>query len=310
MNTLVLKTVIFLSALITVWSCQARIPSAHWPKDCAAEIKLEDINNSSFDLKEQQLSQNHKNPQATFVALVVHGLNLKPQKMQAIEEQLQSLGGETVRVALLGHRGSLEEQKQVTWNQWLEQFHDHYCLASKRAKELKVPLINLSFSLGALVSLGHLGQQNDWPYKKLVMIAPAAWIHWYGKIPSWFSFLGSRLGLPSKNLESYRAEKTTSLAAYEAMAQGRAEVAALSSELIKRDTLVVMDKDDELVSLKNIKEFIEEKNLSDYWQVYQVSNKNHQLKKSYHHLIIDQASMGPDTWKAFLERLSSFLNLQ
>jgi esterase/lipase len=310
MNCPSAKAIILFVALITTWSCQSRVPSAHWPKECPKEITLEELNTSTFDLKERRLSQHHKTNQPQFVALVVHGLNLKPQKMEAIEEHLHSLGGETLRVALLGHRGSLDEQKQVTWNQWLEQFHDHYCLAKKRAQQLKIPMINISFSLGALVSLGHIGQQNYWPYQKLVMIAPAAWIHWYGQIPSWFSFLGGHLGLPSKNLESYRAEKTTSLAAYEAMAQGRSEVAGLSSELLKHDTLIVMDKDDELVSLRNIEEFIEEKKIAEKWQIHQVKNHNHQLKKSYHHLIIDQQSMGPDTWKSFTELVSSFLSLQ
>lgn len=303
------KLTLFLITAITLVSfkVEARNPTAHWPKKCSDSLNLEQLNQSQYSLKPESLSFHQKQSNPRFMAVVVHGLNLRPERMAALEKLLQDFGGETLRVALLGHRGNIDEQKEVTWNQWLDQFHDHYCYASKRAKKLNIPLVNLSFSLGALVSLGHMANQNEWPYEKLILIAPAAWIHWYGNIPSWFSFLGGRLGLPSKNLESYRAEKTTSLAAYEAMAQGRSEIEAIEETLLKNKTLIVMDPDDELVSLKKIKSFIKEKKLQDSWQTLEISNKNHQLKKSYHHLVVDPPSMGQDSWEALSKRLSSFL---
>lgn len=292
----------------TTLSCQGRTPSAHWPKECQANIDLKEVNTSDYlnDVPDKELSihKMHSNPK--FVAIVVHGLNLKPSRMTALEDLLQSNGAEILRVALLGHRGSLEEQKQVTWNQWLDQFHDHYCFAKERAKKLNIPLINLSYSLGALVSLGHIHNQEKWPYEKLIMIAPAAWIHWYGKIPGWFSFLGGGIGLPSKNLVEYRSQNTTSLAAYESMDHGRSEVENLTSRFLKRPTLIAIDPDDELVSLKKIKKFIKQDESSS-WKVLELSNKKTRLKKSYHHLIIDEDSMGPKSWKTFSKELSSFL---
>lgn len=288
-----------------------RVPNAHWPKTCEQTVSdISQLNQSPFNLKESQISQlieaqNPEKPQ--FIAIVVHGLNLKPSKMAALEKLLLEKGGAVLRVALEGHRGSLEEQKIVTWSSWQDQFHEHYCLAQEIAKKHRVPLINLSFSLGALVSLGHVANQEHWPYRKAIFIAPAAWIHWYGKIPAWFSFLGRGLGIPSKNLKDYRAEDTTSMAAYEAMANGRNEVAEISATILKNEALVIIDPDDELVSLKKTKEFIAEKGLEDFWQIFQVNNNETTLKKSYHHLIIDEPSLGTNQWNALQQRLSDFL---
>lgn len=293
-------------------SCQGRVPSAHWPKSCdlSNPPSLEDLNHSNYQVdpkdKEESLHKSLENPK--YMAIVVHGLNLRPSKMEAFEQLLQKNGAEILRVALLGHRGSLEEQKQLTWNQWMDQYHDHYCWAKARATKLNIPLINLSFSLGALVTLGHIQNSENSPYQKLIMIAPAAWIHWYGKIPSWFSFLGGEIGIPSKNLKEYRSQKTTSLAAYEAMSVGRDEVEELSSKNINNQTLIIMDPDDELVSLKKIKKFVEEKELNNSWKILEISNKNHSLKKSYHHLIVDEKTMGSDSWKAVIDELSSFIS--
>jgi hypothetical protein len=140
-----------------------------------------------------------------------------------------------------------------------------------------------------------------------VFIAPAAWIHWYGNIPSWFDFLGRSIGIPSKNLVEYRSQATTSLAAYESMSRGRKEVKEISSKILKNKTLIIMDPEDELVSLKKIRQFLNEKNIKEFWSVFEVNNKDHQLKKSYHHLIIDEKSLGKDQWKSLKQRVLSFI---
>lgn len=290
---------------------KTRGPNSYWPQACSnTPSTLEELNTSSYSIKAEESSslsypQNGTKPQ--FVAIVVHGLNLRPSKMKAFENLLHGHNAITLRVALEGHRGSLEEQKHVTWQKWQQQYHDHFCLAQSLAKKHSVPLINLSFSLGALVSLGHVGNQENWPYLKTIFIAPAAWIHWYGNIPSWFNFLGGGIGIPSKNLKEYRSQATTSLAAYEAMANGRNEIEEMPSQLLKNETLIIMDPNDELVSLKKIKQFLNEKNIQDFWDILEVSNKETTLKKSYHHLIVDEKSLGANQWKALQERLSAFL---
>lgn len=285
-----------------------RNPSALWPKECSSTIDLEELKTSSFTtdpLESSEWQQNSDKP--SFIAVVTHGLNLRPSKMNAYIKFLNDHGGKTLRVALEGHRGSLEEQKQVTWTKWLDQYHDHYCLASKEADRLKVPLINLSFSLGALVSLGHMAHQERNPYQKIILIAPAAWVHWFGEIPQWFTFLGPEIGIPSKNLKAYRSQKTTSLAAYEAMGQGRKDVQEIPNKILEKKTFIIIDPEDELVSVKKIQTFIEERKLNKYWSILKVSNINSDLKKSFHHLIVDELSLGKNQWKKVLESLSAFL---
>ena len=301
-----------------------RAPDAHWPKGCPADQKnlpkddfkvaiketLSQLNHSIYELKNEETSKifyPSSLENIPFVAVVVHGLNLKPSKMASLEKTFLDQGAIVLRVALEGHRGSLEEQKAITWERWQNQFHDHYCLAQKIGRHFQAPLLNLSFSLGALVSLGHVANQEKWPYFKTIFIAPAAWIHWYGNIPSWFDFLGRGIGIPSKNLVEYRAEATTSLAAYESMAQGRREINEIPLNLLRNKTLIIIDPDDELVSLKKISEFIKEKRLKKYWSTFKVNNKENQLKKSYHHLIIDKKSLGKNQWNSLQQRVLSFL---
>lgn len=294
----------------------SRGPNALWPRSCeplGESIKdtLNKLNSSHYQLDEKETSklrqtdQTKKKPK--FIALVVHGLNLKPSKMKALEDTLMDKGSLVIRVALEGHRGNLEEQKVITWQSWQEQFHDHFCLAQNLSKKYSVPLINLSFSLGSLVSLGHIANQESWPYDKAVFIAPAAWIHWYGNIPAWFNFLGGSIGIPSKNLVEYRSQGTTSLAAYEAMAQGRKLIEEMPAQLLKNPALIVIDPDDELVSIKKIQQFLKEKKIQKHWRLYRVNNRESTLKKSYHHLIIDENSLGKRQWKALQQRLSRFL---
>lgn len=275
---------------------------------CPISQSLEQLNETTFDVIKTELSQEFfpkESPKGVFI--VVHGLNLKPSKMNAFVDFLTNNGYYVLRTTLHGHRGNLQEQKEVEWKDWMEGMHKHYCYAKSQAEKLKVPLYNLSFSLGALVSMGHIQELDENPYRKQIFLAPATWIHWYGKIPGWLGFLGGEVGIPSKNLEEYRSQPTTSLNCYRSMKEGRKKLEELKGHLLSIPSLVVMDPKDELVSLKKIKNFLNEKELNDYWETLEVSNKETELKKSYHHLIVDEKTLGKKQWKSLLERLSSFL---
>ena len=55
-----------------------------------------------------------------FYALVAHGLNLKPEKMQSYRTLLEQLGGKTELVEFSGHKkGSAKLYNSVQKEQWL-----------------------------------------------------------------------------------------------------------------------------------------------------------------------------------------------
>lgn len=278
--------------------------------NCPQNVSLTSLNQSPFELESKELSKEYypkaNAPKGVFI--VVHGLNLKPSKMSAFVDFLTNKGFYVLRTSLAGHRGSLEEQKSVSWKQWMEGIHQHYCYAKSIANKYNIPLYNLSFSLGALVSLGHIQNIDYNPYRKQILLAPATWIHWYGKIPGWLGFLSGDTGIPSKNLAAYRSQPTTSLNCYRAMKEGRKRLDHLKGHLVSIPNLIVIDPKDELVSLKKIKKFVKDKKLESYWDILQVSNKETELKKSYHHLIVDRKSLGKNQWNSLLERLSAFID--
>ncbi len=292
-------------------SSWARNPNSAWPLPCERQPSVEEFNNQLKETlnfnKERTLSHWYmaENPQA--YALVVHGLNLNPKKMESFIQVLNNQNISVLLVSLTGHRGSLDEQKDVTWQQWLDDMHLHFCDLKKKAKGL--PLYHLSFSLGSLTTLGYLSQIKDNPFQKNVLIAPAGWIHWYSKIPQYLGFFSRRFGLPSGNLKEYRSQDTTSLGAYAAMAEGRELLEKTDSTLFQRPTLVILDPDDELVSLKKLRQYILNHDLKN-WKILTVSNKNHNLKKSFHHLIVDEASLGKRLWMGLSNKIETFFRVK
>lgn len=230
------------------------------------------------------------------ISLVAHGLNLRPSKMNALSSELTKSGIKVLRVSLAGHRGSQREGLFTTLNAWRNEFQAHYCLAKKEAEIKDVPLYFLGFSLGALVGLDFLNTQDHHEVQKMLLIAPASDVHWYSNIPGKLSWIGGKISIPSKNLKEYRSQPSTSLASYRSMKDAQESLRTMNVKSLNIPTLVYVDPDDELVSLKKIKKRIENNKL-DQWKVEQLSNRGTTLKKSFHHLVVDKASMGPHQWE-------------
>ncbi|MEC7275499.1 MAG: alpha/beta hydrolase [Bdellovibrionota bacterium] len=277
--------------------CEAITPLAEYKKKLYHEL--------SFN-KEEDLSRWYRTPNPSSYSLVVHGLNLKPKRMEPLIKELNKRGSSVLLVALTGHRGSLDEQKRVSWDDWINDIDYHTCLLKNEAKGL--PQYSLSFSLGSLALLGHQIESRSNSFSKQVLIAPAAWIKWYGALPQVLSFFSTELGLPSQNLESYRSQDTTSVAAYQAMAVGRElfENLPQNAALFQSDTLIIVDPKDELVSPRKIKKFIREYGLNQRFIIEEVSNREHELEKGYHHLIIDSPSLGKAQWHRLQALLDNF----
>jgi esterase/lipase len=230
------------------------------------------------------------------IALVAHGLNLRPSKMNSLVKVLTNENVEVLRLSLGGHRGSKREGLFTTHQGWRNEFQAHYCLALKKAKKESLPIYYLGFSLGALIGLDFLNTQDFHHVKKMILISPATDVHWYSKIPGKLGWIGGKISLPSKNLKEYRSQPSTSLASYSAMKESQKSLQEVNINSLNIPTLIYVDPDDELVSLKKIKKRISKHSL-DNWKLKTISNKGSTLKKTYHHLVVDKASMGPKVWE-------------
>ena len=64
------------------------------------------------------------------------------------------------------------------------------------------------------------------------------------------------------------------------------------------------DFEDELVNAKKLSDFASTKST---WTFESTNVKGSQLKRSYHHLIIDQAAVGPQEWSRMMDGSIKFL---
>ncbi len=60
------------------------------------------------------------------VALVIHGINTKPSKMNPVVGVLNQQGIHVLRITLNGHGGDLSEFQNVTREKWLENISINY----------------------------------------------------------------------------------------------------------------------------------------------------------------------------------------
>ena len=74
-------------------------------------------------------------------------------------------------------------------------------------------------------------------------------------------------------------------------------------------TLIMIDPKDELVSEKGLRAMIEKNQLSE-WKIFKIQKQDPQLKSNYHHLIIDEASVGVDEWTIIKNNIREHLDLQ
>lgn len=233
------------------------------------------------------------------VTLVVHGLNVKPSKMNAIVSDLQGMNFDVLRVSLAGHRGSLAEFKQVTRRRWLDDFYKAYRSASERAKQLGVPLHLVAFSLGAAVAedLMNLNLPTPVVFDRVVLFAPALTVHWYTNSIRLLRVLGQSAVIPSMNLPDYRANEGTSMAAYTALFDSIHKLRQSGYKRSNVPTLVFLDPGDELVSYRGTTALKQSFGL-DRWEIIPITNKGSRLPKTYHHLIIDSDVVGSEQWRS------------
>ncbi len=268
---------------------------------CPQNLSLEDLNKSKFQISEKTKWFKAKEKPVGII-LLIHGLNLRPSKMDSMAIHFQQSGYDVLRAALIGHRGSLQEQEEVTVKQWLTQMELHTCFLVQRSERLRgVPLYNASYSLGSLLTMAWQSKSKSSFFKAQLFLAPALFTHWYSNLTKALFFLNGSFGIPSKNLENYRSQSSTSLAAYRAMHKLRGLVNPIDKKILNINTLVFINPKDELVSLKNLESFKEEYQFTN-WKIFKIKNPAPPIKESPKHLIIDPPTLGEYYWKMLMTR--------
>ncbi len=98
------------------------------------------------------------------VVLVIHGLNLNPNRMKEIISILNDINLEVLLLSLYGHGNNFNKQtgkneskarlnsfKKVTYDKWKTETQLGYGIILKRAKQLNCPVYFVGYSLGGLM---------------------------------------------------------------------------------------------------------------------------------------------------------------
>ena len=247
------------------------------------------------------------------VALVIHGLNLRPAKMQSIISTLTEAGIEVLGVSLRGHgdnfshragvaedQARLEAFKAVSYPLWFNEAYLAYTAVQKRAADKNVPLFFVGFSLGGLVGLDLFASQADVRYDRMVLFAPAIKLHAFHYLARLFSPF-PRIVIPSLAPDDYLSNKQgTPVAAYNALFEGLRQFENHANPQINVPTLIFIDPDDEFIPLGSLRAFIEKEKL-DRWELYIVEKEAAADQGFFHHHIIDEDSTGKSVWHEMMK---------
>jgi len=247
------------------------------------------------------------------VALVIHGLNLRPDRMQPIVTKLTESGIDVLRLSLRGHgenyhhgngidkdAARLNAFKNVSYRLWMNEAYLAYLQLKERGKEKGVPLFLTAFSLGGLIGLDLFAANADVEFDKLVLLAPAIRLHasvYLERVLSPFP----RLVIPSMAPKTYLANKKgTPISAYNALFDGLNRFNQTAGQKLNVPTLIFIDERDEFIPLKKLKKLVEEKRWNQ-WKFYIVPKDKSARDKTFNHHIIDASSTGKTVWQDMME---------
>jgi hypothetical protein len=250
---------------------------------------------------------------ASGVALVIHGLNVNPLRMDPLAHVLNSWGVGTLRCTLAGHANSLPAGearlgalRQVTYGLWRDEAAAACRVAAQQAEHRSVPLLLVAFSLGALIGCTAALHSADIRFAKLVLFAPALRIRRRSCVLKLLS-PWPQLVVPSLTPPVYRANPGTPIAAYDALYTARADFERLIGPQFNVPTLVFADPRDEMVSYPGLRQLIAQYDLTR-WRLQPV-HKAPDANTRYHHLLIDQESMGDAAWRQMMAQMRAHLGV-
>jgi esterase/lipase len=246
------------------------------------------------------------------VALVIHGLNSRPDKMESIIAKMNGFGIDCLNLSLRGHGENythlenttsadarMETFKSVTYPLWKTEAYQAYQIIERRGNLYGTPLFFVGFSMGGLLGVDLFSSNPNVQFDKMVLFAPALKMH---KRNSLLKILlpFPRIVIPSIAHKSYLTNDGTSIAAYNALFEMYAHLENNLNPRINIPTVVFIDKQDELISFSGLQNMIQDQNL-DQWNVHPVKKDKTATKIKMYHLIIDEASVGNYMWQEIVD---------
>lgn len=244
------------------------------------------------------------------VAVVLHGLNLKPNRMDDWTHLLATHGALVIRPVLFGHQGNSRDMLDVTDETWRRQFNDHMALAKQLANQHGVPLVFLGYSLGGLLGVEWVSQQEqERVFDKMVLLAPAITVPNYSLTALRVAdLLRVNFTVPSPGPSYYKAGFGSSVNAFRALINIKNSLEEKHYRNANIKTLVITDIHDELILFTEIKNIIVTNKLS-LWETELVDNSYAYRTHGYRHWIMNQDAVGQELWDKLSLRVLQFYHL-
>jgi len=256
------------------------------------------VNATAAFSENQLLREFPSHGEARGVFLMVHGLNTRPETMFDLADWLSVSGYDVFNMALSGHRDGAD-MRDVTAAIWQDEMRAGFATAFARANEQHVPLYFLGYSLGALEGLAVI-QRAGLPIHKMILFAPALEIKTRSHLVELFKHFTNLL-IPSLCPRYYCVSTHTPVAAYNALFETQKMLMTGDWQPLDMPAIIFTDPHDELVNLAKTRAMITKKKL-DRWQMFTVESQ-----APYHHMIVDQSSLGAAQWQQVTATMSDFL---
>lgn len=233
------------------------------------------------------------------VVVVTHGMNMQPSCMDALAAELARQGFEVYRPAFSGHCAGHGDYLNVKAAEWEADARRVHKAASLKAEALRKPLYLLAYSFTSLV---FQTMAQELPFAKRAYLAPPlATKRWY-PVVRWIAgtFPDYSYGTLNPHCAANpRSSGRSLLALEEFMKKWRAG----AGKGDPTPMLAFAEPDDELVSFEGVKA---EAAANPHWRVEPISNREHTLPKTYHHLIVDEPSLGAGEWSRLRAEVGKF----
>ena len=253
------------------------------------------------------------------VALVIHGLNMDPDRMGPIIDILTASGIDVLGLSLRGHGANyahrddmdaaaarMETFKDVSYSLWVDEAYLAYIQVQLRAQQKQAPVFLVAFSIGGLIGLDLLVSNPDVHFDKAMLMAPAISLRatiYLERVLSPFP----RLVIPSLANEAYLANKKgTPVAAYNALFEALYHFEENAGPKLNLPTLLFIDEQDEFIPLWGLKNLVEENSL-DKWKFYPVQKEEEIGAGTFHHHIFDASSTGEGVWQDMMATTTGHL---
>jgi alpha-beta hydrolase superfamily lysophospholipase len=237
--------------------------------------------------------------------LVIHGMNLKPSKMDSLEQVCRGAGFRPVRVQLSGHgeHETLKDYAQVTADLWEKEVIDAIA-ANQPVKGA------IAFSLGGLCYLNavaNLVAQGEKEPQFHCLFAPAIGLRPFTSLLKPLLWLDG-LVVPSASHFRYRRHWGTPMPAYRALFKliERLQMAADSGSQLRNRSMMLMNQNDELVHPRKVEALLGQISKKCHETVI-VDTRQSKLRPKYNHLILDEECLGQSEYSKICRILTEFM---